>query len=202
MSQALPDYITDYPHLLTRIRETGVFDGSKHGQPNHVLLNEYLPGQGIMPHEDGPAYFPSVATLSLGSHTVMHYYQYTPSAAEKDNGSSKDVPESKSASAGRGPIDKEPVLTLFLEPRSLVITRSQLYTHHLHGIDGITRDVIHPSGSQCEVDSISSDRIANRHLVHSESLRTILDRGGELERTKRISLTFRDVEKVFNPRFR
>ena len=26
--------------------------------PNHVLLNKYKPGDGIMPHSDGPAYYP------------------------------------------------------------------------------------------------------------------------------------------------
>lgn len=40
---------------------------------NHVLVNEYLPGQGIMPHQDGPAYFPVVAIISLGSPAVMRF---------------------------------------------------------------------------------------------------------------------------------
>ena len=35
--------------------------------PDHVLINEYLPGQGIMPHRDGPNYAPYVITASLGS---------------------------------------------------------------------------------------------------------------------------------------
>ena len=75
--------------------------------PNHVLVNEYTPGQGIMvcvcvcvcvcarvwtvhihcvihhysisftlcqPHEDGPLYSPTVATISLGSHTLLDFY--------------------------------------------------------------------------------------------------------------------------------
>lgn len=30
-----------------------IFTGSPHlGAPNHVLINEYLPGQGILPHKD------------------------------------------------------------------------------------------------------------------------------------------------------
>lgn len=41
---------------------------------NHVLVNEYLPGQGIMPHQDGPAYFPVVAIISLGSPAVMRFF--------------------------------------------------------------------------------------------------------------------------------
>ncbi|GAQ90220.1 oxidoreductase [Klebsormidium nitens] len=40
---------------------------------NHVLINEYLPGQGIMPHQDGPMYYPVVAILSLGSPAVMRF---------------------------------------------------------------------------------------------------------------------------------
>jgi alkylated DNA repair protein alkB homolog 6 len=41
-------------------------------------VNRYLPdGQGIMPHQDGSAYFPTVATLSLGSHTILDIYEYT-----------------------------------------------------------------------------------------------------------------------------
>jgi len=66
---------------------------------NHVLINEYLPGQGIMvrcmtlnsiyltcflvltgsvasqPHKDGPLYFPTVTTLSLGCHTLLDFYK-------------------------------------------------------------------------------------------------------------------------------
>ena len=34
--------------------------------PNHVLINAYPPGSGILPHTDGPAYEPQTATLSLG----------------------------------------------------------------------------------------------------------------------------------------
>ena len=32
--------------------------------PNHVLVNEYLPGQGIMPHTDGPLFHPTIATVN------------------------------------------------------------------------------------------------------------------------------------------
>lgn len=49
--------------------------------PNHVLVNEYLPGQGIMPHEDGAAYRPVVATVSLGSAAVVEFW---PKERDKD----------------------------------------------------------------------------------------------------------------------
>jgi alkylated DNA repair protein alkB family protein 6 len=35
-------------------------------RPNHVLLNEYLSGQGISPHLDGDLFYPTIATVSLG----------------------------------------------------------------------------------------------------------------------------------------
>jgi hypothetical protein len=41
--------------------------------PNHVLLNEYQPGQGILPHTDGPLYEHRTATLSLGSDVVIEF---------------------------------------------------------------------------------------------------------------------------------
>ena len=62
--------------------------------PNHVLVNEYLPGQGIMPHTDGPLFHPTIATVlrfyspvqtkktrcltfvkvTLGSHSVLRLH--------------------------------------------------------------------------------------------------------------------------------
>ena len=67
-------------------RDTGktttdhIFNSSPHKAPNHVLINEYEPGQGIMPHQDGSAYWPTVATVSLASATVLNIY------AKDDNG--------------------------------------------------------------------------------------------------------------------
>jgi len=59
--------------LLTRLHETtGVYGGQP---PNHVLINAYQPGEGIMPHEDGPSYFPGVCILSLGGHAVIRFYR-------------------------------------------------------------------------------------------------------------------------------
>lgn len=42
--------------------------------PSHVLVNSYQPGEGILPHEDGPCYEPYVAILSLGSPAVFRFY--------------------------------------------------------------------------------------------------------------------------------
>lgn len=57
------------------MQELGIWDDAPHGVPNHVLVNEYRPGEGIMPHEDGPAYYPMVATVSLGAPIVLDIFE-------------------------------------------------------------------------------------------------------------------------------
>ncbi|KAI8084088.1 uncharacterized protein B0P05DRAFT_467415 [Gilbertella persicaria] len=43
-------------------------------RPNHLLVNEYNPGQGIMPHIDAPALFgPVILSLSLLSDCIMTF---------------------------------------------------------------------------------------------------------------------------------
>ncbi|KAK7688769.1 hypothetical protein QCA50_008308 [Cerrena zonata] len=181
--QALPPFLDTYPDVIARIRATGAFQSSAHGGPNHVILNEYCPGQGIMPHEDGPAYHPVVATLSLASHTVFHYYRY------KDDTS---TPKDHETGSGRS-IDKKPFLTLFLEPRSLVITRSSLYQGHLHGIDDVEDDVFPPAHA---VHDAHITPIANVDLLADSRYREAVLHNGNLTRKVRYSLTCRDIERV------
>ncbi|KAM7502913.1 hypothetical protein LguiB_001817 [Lonicera macranthoides] len=107
----------DLPPWLTRItrrisEESKLFPSAI----NHVLINEYLPNQGIMPHQDGPAYFPVVAILSLGSPVVM---EFTPHSTLADN---------KSGSQTRLPF------SIVLMPRSLLIFKDMAYSEYLHGI--------------------------------------------------------------------
>ncbi|KAH8595810.1 alkylated DNA repair protein-like protein alkB 6 [Bisporella sp. PMI_857] len=96
-----------------------IFGNSPHGAPNHVLVNEYLPGQGIMPHKDGPAYHPVVCTVSLGASLCLDIY-----------GNNNDgLPEEK------------PRWKILQEPRSLLISTGELYTDYLHGISQSMDDV-------------------------------------------------------------
>ena len=44
VSKPLPPHVTQFPALITRLEQTGAFVASRHGQPNHCLVNEYLPG--------------------------------------------------------------------------------------------------------------------------------------------------------------
>lgn len=138
------------------------------------------------PHEDGPAYYPVVATLSLGSHAMFHYYQYKPQAVSANGDNNTNSSEN-----GR-PIDPTPVLSVLLEPRSLIVTQSSLYTSHLHGIDDVVEDVfLQASNSEnCSV------RIANLDLLKGTEEREAIINGGVLKRGIRYSLTCRDVAKV------
>jgi len=181
--QEFPPFVSQFPDLVARIRDTGAFQLSSHGAPNHIILNEYLPGQGIMPHEDGPIYHPVVATLSLGSHAVFHYYRYK---SEEQDDVLPTTTAIFSTSNGRS-IDKDPVLSMLLEPRSLVITTSELYTSHLHGIDDVQEDTFGPE---------SGITIANAELLANGVMKEIVEKGGTLRRETRYSLTCRDVEKV------
>ena len=155
-----------------------------HATAGHLTVH---PGQ---PHEDGPAYHPVVATLSLGSHAVFNYYRYKlDSDASPLPGVQISAPNEPISSTGR-PIDPVPVLALLLEPRSLVITTSSLYAEHLHGIDGLLEDKFEEDGRPPQ------DRIANYDLLRGTAERAAIANGSILERGMRYSLTCRDVEKV------
>ena len=56
---ALPDWLSRLAHKL--YNETGLFDKV----PEQVIVNEYLPGQGIATHIDHPGFGPTVCTISL-----------------------------------------------------------------------------------------------------------------------------------------
>ncbi|KAI8996254.1 hypothetical protein BD414DRAFT_408782 [Trametes punicea] len=188
--QEMPSFVTQYPNIIGRIGDTGAFKSSAHGQPNH-----YAPGQGIMPHEDGPAYHPVVATLSLGSHAVFNYYKYkadddsAPSQAEQSAGTTTAAGPMSATGSGK-PIDPKPMLSLLLEPRSLVITTASLYTSHLHGIDEVRKDHFEADGRTPQ------ERIANYEMLRDKVAKEAIANGGKLERAMRFSLTCRDVEKV------
>ncbi|KAL4431857.1 hypothetical protein ABPG74_012669 [Tetrahymena malaccensis] len=88
-------------------------------KPNHVLLNEYQKGVGIMPHTDGPLYFPWVNSISLGSDCIFKFY--------KDMQSYRDGVEQA---------------RVLLEKRSLVIFTDEAYKEYLHTIDDLTSDIV------------------------------------------------------------
>jgi alkylated DNA repair protein alkB family protein 6 len=102
--------------LLERLtREVGLFSELP---VNHVLINAYEPGAGIMPHQDGPLYAPVVAIISLGSHCV---FTFTPHASLQPG------------------VAAAPVRVL-VPPRSLLLFAHDAYDSHLHGIDACAAD--------------------------------------------------------------
>ncbi len=102
--------------LLARLqRDCRLFDSAP--QPlNHVLVNAYESGEGILQHQDGPLYHPAVAIVSLGAHAVM---TFTPHL---------------SLAAGL------PSVRVWLPRRSLLLFAGDAYERYLHGIEATTAD--------------------------------------------------------------
>ncbi|XP_077141877.1 putative RNA/DNA demethylase ALKBH6 [Ranitomeya variabilis] len=122
--EKLPPWLQTYTDKISSLE---VFGGSR---ANHVLVNEYNPGEGIMPHEDGPLYYPTVTTISLGSHTLLDFYlPISGPGSEEENQAARTE-------------EQRHVLSLLLEPRSLFILREDLYKSHLHGIRPVTQDTL------------------------------------------------------------
>ena len=109
------------PHFLQHVSETLVKLGlfPHEFTPNHVLINEYIPGQGIMPHKDGPLYYPNVVILSLLGPCRFDFFR-------------NSVPRR----------DDEPHDSLLVSPRSLLRFRDSKYKDCWHGIKASVSDTI------------------------------------------------------------
>uniref|UniRef100_UPI00398E7387 alpha-ketoglutarate-dependent dioxygenase alkB homolog 6 n=1 Tax=Pristiophorus japonicus TaxID=55135 RepID=UPI00398E7387 len=124
LAEKLPDWLDKY---AKKISSLGPFAGKV---ANHVLVNEYNPGEGIMPHEDGPLYFPTVTTISLGSSTLLDFYH----PIKKENEEGEVVfPQTE---------ENRYFLSLLLEPRSLLVLQDDMYVKYLHGIRPVVEDIV------------------------------------------------------------
>jgi alkylated DNA repair protein alkB family protein 6 len=164
----LPEWLTTFPPIRERFKEIGIFQDTKHGEANHVLINEYNPGEGIMPHEDGPAYSPVVATISLGAPIVLDIYQKRSEDTESETEKSTRV---------------EVTHRILQEPGSLLVTTGSAYTSLLHGISRMHKD-----------ENLGLDTVANWELLADRRRFELTE--GVSERATRVSLTYRDVLKV------
>lgn len=113
---------------------------------------------------------------------------------------------------GRGrPIATTPMGCIYLEPRSLFISRKAIYETFLHGISPVEEDVFELDRSEVGKDDEGETRIkvelAGVEVSNSdyldpatkERLREAFKAGEKevrIKRDKRVSLTFRRVEKV------
>lgn len=121
--------ICKLPLLLQRLSNTlvavGAFPASQ-PPPNHVLINEYQPGEGIMPHTDGPAYESRTATISLGGTDAI--FKLWPRHRDDNN--------------AEQPITKRPSLEVVLHGHgSLVVFTNDAYLNFCHEIsEGILEE--------------------------------------------------------------
>ncbi|OAE18945.1 hypothetical protein AXG93_1976s1520 [Marchantia polymorpha subsp. ruderalis] len=178
--------------------ETGLFPSPI----NHILVNEYEPGQGIMPHQDGPLYFPVVAIVSLGSPTVMRFSPHSKIVNLEEGNEYKrkekllDVREDFTDKEAPEHAKEERNLkdvSLILLRGSLLLFKDSAYKDYLHGIDECSEhalddtvlnpDVIKVLGAENEASDVPDPG----HMSEAQILR----RTGT-----RISLTCRCVPKV------
>lgn len=114
------------------------------------------------PHTDGPLFHPVITTISLGSQTVLHFHK-------------EHEVENIEEETCLNPIkQRKKIMSVLLEPRSLLVVKDDLYHNHLHSIEEVKSDEI-------------SESIINPGLHHL---------GEVLERNTRISLTIRHVPKT------
>ncbi|XP_021650318.1 uncharacterized protein LOC110642539 isoform X3 [Hevea brasiliensis] len=197
----------DLPPWLTKItqriyEESGLFPSAI----NHVLINEYLPDQGIMPHQDGPAYFPVVAILSLGSPTVMDFIPHSRLRTCTDSGDN-DV---KSEGSGEEPLeietdkkmDNHHPFSVLLMPRSLLIFKDNAYSDYLHGIKD--SEVHQYDGAINDAEPLVSHKFDQPLLEPGKAVQIVGSRDHKvIHRTaNRVSLTCRLVLKVHKNLFK
>lgn len=161
-------WVSNYPKCKTVLIYFWGFPPEIFGSKcaNHVLVNEYLPGQGIMPHFDGPLFYPTISTISCGSHTVLEF---------EENNIDNETDEEAASPSQRSKILK---FNLLVERRSLLILKDDLYTRYRHSI------------SEIESDIVNDDILNLPQCCGPPAL------GEKLTREKRISLTIRHVPKT------
>jgi alkylated DNA repair protein alkB family protein 6 len=112
----LPSWLQPLVDRVSNLTEGGLY--GKEGPANHVLINSYEVGEGILPHTDGPLYCPVVAIISLGSPAVMRFTRRRGAEAEAEE-------------EGGGKL----IASVILPPRSLLVFADDAYEQCLHGID-------------------------------------------------------------------
>ncbi|XP_021297411.1 alpha-ketoglutarate-dependent dioxygenase alkB homolog 6 isoform X2 [Herrania umbratica] len=189
----------DLPPWLAKITER-IYEGSGlfPSAINHVLINEYLPNQGIMPHQDGPAYYPVVAILSLGSPVVMDFtphprLQSCKRTLKENVGDKISNRGAVAIEANDGSYNHCPFSVLLI-PRSLLIFKDDAYSDYLHGIEDC--EVHRCDQAVNEIEALSVSRSGQAEVMRSDNAKIV-------SRTvNRISLTCRLVLNVHKNLFK
>ncbi|XP_015074281.1 alpha-ketoglutarate-dependent dioxygenase alkB homolog 6-like isoform X3 [Solanum pennellii] len=160
----------DLPPWLNRITERinekwGLF-------PSSVNINEYLHNQGIMPRQDGPAYYPVVAILSLGS------------------------PEAGVMNSSEW-LDNFHPFSIILMPRSLLIFKDMVYSEYLHGIKD---SEVHGCNRVVNVTNVQNHGVVQHSSGSVKGLDS--DNTFICRANTRVSLTCRVVTKVYKSIFK
>lgn len=142
--------------------------------PNHVLINEYQPQEGIMPHTDGPLYYPKTATFSIGGNVLFQF--------RKRNNINNDTGHDHNIAGAQ---EKQVMQIMLSGKGSLIVFDDDAYINHCHSIND---RLLTPTG--CTNNSNSGVvEYANETCVN-------LDHGTIVEREHRYSLTFRHKYKT------
>ncbi|KAL4419683.1 hypothetical protein ABPG75_006781 [Micractinium tetrahymenae] len=169
--------------LLARLAgETGIWGGEPGAPllPNHVLINAYQPGEGIMPHTDGPLYHPAVAILSLGNPAVVRFARKRTEDAA--TAAAEEAATAAVPAEGAPPhhqLAGQLVASVACMPRSLLIFRDEAYSGCLHGI------------LEAQVESIDGS------VVNAAAAGLVVGQG-LLRSSERISLTVRRVLHTYS----
>lgn len=159
---------------------------------NHVLVNDYPFGSGIMPHLDGPLYHGYVTVISLNSSCIMKFFKNMADYKKDDS-----------------------VCSFLVEPRSLYIFTGEAYTNYLHCISDIKFDNVYLKADivdnrfiikQSSVDNFETTDIYDKikEMPYTELIKQyrIEEVKGEtynyclvLKRERRVSLTLRHVKE-------
>ncbi|XP_076644262.1 putative RNA/DNA demethylase ALKBH6 [Halictus rubicundus] len=140
IAEDIPGWLQKY---VNKISSCNIFETNK--LPNHVLINEYLPGQGIMAHSDGPLFYPTVTTISCGSHTLLDFYKNSDSLETQQ---------------------RTLEFSILLERRSLLILQGDLYHRYLHSIAERGTDIL--SKSVVKNLDICGDRFSEGQTLHRD----------------------------------
>ncbi|XP_077230339.1 oxidoreductase isoform X2 [Tasmannia lanceolata] len=166
-----------------------------------------------MPHQDGPAYFPVVAILSLGSSAVMDFTPHSrlrgctnkvgnsTEDSISDNGAVETKTDELSKEVtGRLKIDHYP-FSVLLMPCSLLIFKDAAYSDYLHGIEDTEVQSLENAANVMEV---LKHREQNSSLSSAEAIETEgIEQHSSIHRTTtRVSLTCRLVSKVHKKLFK
>ena len=148
VAEALPPYLREVCDLVTQVAQLT--------PANHVLVNHYQAGQGILPHTDGPAYTPYAAILSLNSAVVFDFWR-----------------DHQHAASGQGPI------SLLLPARSLLVFEGEAYWG-LHGLADRHSDslegVLNPEMSQSCKEQLQVDGSLRRQERFSLTIRHVTEK--------------------------